>query len=93
MLIHHEFTGRGVSTAWQIGFGNIGGMISTFSFLAKDAPFYKSGYCILLEFLCLAALSSILYLTSLWWQNGRREKSLDIVDDDEAWQPQEQLMY
>ena len=96
MLVHHEFTrpyGRGVGTAWQIGFGNIGGIISAFSFLAKDGPFYKSGYRILLWFLCLAALSSILYLTSLWWQNGRRKKSSDIVNDDKAWQSQERLMY
>ena len=84
---------RGVGTAWQIGFGNIGGIVSAFTFLPKDAPFYKSGYRILLGFLCLAALSSILYLTSLWWQNGRREKSSGIVDDDEAWQRQKQLMY
>lgn len=84
---------RGVGTAWQIGFGNIGGIISAFAFLTKDAPLYKSGYRILLGFLCLAALSSILYLASLWWQNGRPEKSSDVVDDDEAWQRRGQLMY
>ena len=84
---------RGVGTAWQIGFGNIGGIIATFAFLTKDAPSYNFGYRMLLGFLCLAALSSILYLTSLWWQNGRLEKSSDIDDDDEAWQRREQLMY
>ena len=84
---------RGVGTAWQIGFGNIGGIISAYAFLTKDAPLYKSGYRILLGFLCLAALSSILYLASLWWQNGRPEKSSDVVDDDEAWQRRGQLMY
>ena len=64
---------RGVGTAWQIGFGNIGGIISTYAFLMKDAPRYERGYAILLGFLCLAALSCVLYLASLW----RRENSPD----------------
>ena len=29
---------RSVSTAWTISFGNIGGIVSTFTFLAKDVP-------------------------------------------------------
>ena len=29
---------RSVSTAWTISFGNIGGIVSIFTFLAKDAP-------------------------------------------------------
>ena len=84
---------RGVGTAWQLGFGKMGGIMSTFSFLAKDVPLYKTGNRILLGLLCLAALSSILYLIRVWWQNGRREKSSDIVDDDEAWRRQGQLIY
>ena len=35
---HHR---RSVGSAWQIGFGNIGGIIATYSFLAKDAPFLE----------------------------------------------------
>ncbi|OBZ69116.1 hypothetical protein A0H81_10703 [Grifola frondosa] len=37
---HHR---RAVGTAWQIGFGNIGGIISAYSFLAKDAPDFIPG--------------------------------------------------
>ncbi|TKA64773.1 hypothetical protein B0A49_09980 [Cryomyces minteri] len=32
---HHR---RSVGSAWQVGFGNIGGIIAVYAFLAKDAP-------------------------------------------------------
>lgn len=82
---HHA---RGVGTAWQIGFGNIGGIISTFAFLMKDAPRYERGYAMLLGFLCLATLSSILYLASLWWENARDHKAGDGVDRVGPWTPE-----
>ena len=69
---HH---GRSVGTAWQIGFGNIGGIVSTFAFLAKDAPYYHRGYSILLGFLCLAVLSSSAYLLAVWIENRSSQKS------------------
>lgn len=34
---------KSVGTAWQIGFGNIGGIISTLIFLRQDAPYYRRG--------------------------------------------------
>lgn len=41
---HHR---RAVGTAWQVGFGNIGGIIATYSFLNSDkVHFYKTGYSI-----------------------------------------------
>ncbi|MCJ1458226.1 hypothetical protein MMC28_008597 [Mycoblastus sanguinarius] len=36
---------RAVGSAWMVGFGNIGGIVATFSFLAADAPFYHKGVC------------------------------------------------
>ena len=52
---HHR---RAVGTAWQIGFGNIGGIIATYSFLTQDkADFYKPGYSICIAFICLSAAS------------------------------------
>ncbi|MCJ1452406.1 hypothetical protein MMC28_002749 [Mycoblastus sanguinarius] len=65
---------RGVGTAWVIGFGNIGGIVATFSFLAKDAPHYKTGYSILMAFLCLAAVSSAAYFGLVRWQNRTEEE-------------------
>ncbi|KAL3412559.1 hypothetical protein V8F44DRAFT_664455 [Aspergillus fumigatus] len=36
---------------WQTGFGNIGGIISTYSFLTKHAPRCRKGYIVSLSFL------------------------------------------
>ncbi|KUL82150.1 hypothetical protein ZTR_11077 [Talaromyces verruculosus] len=47
---HHR---RSVGSAWQIGFGNIGGIIDTYSFLSRDAPYYRTGYIICISFCCL----------------------------------------
>ena len=84
---------RGVGTAWQIGFGNIGGIISTFAFLAKDAPRYERGFAILLGFLCLAALSSVLYLASVRWENHRHRKNGVGVSEDDQMDSQKRLMF
>ncbi|KAK1831491.1 major facilitator superfamily domain-containing protein [Podospora conica] len=67
---------RAVGTAWQIGFGNIGGIISTYSFMAADAPRYKKGYALGMGFLGLAAVSCVLYAIALVWENKKKEKTL-----------------
>jgi MFS family permease len=72
---HHR---RSVGSAWQIGFGNIGGIIATFSFLQKDAPGYKPGYSICIAFICLSAASCLVYFVAVWSQNKHRAKTLDV---------------
>ncbi|KAL8898537.1 MAG: hypothetical protein Q9192_002030, partial [Flavoplaca navasiana] len=70
---HHR---RAVGTAWQIGFGNIGGIIATYSFLPQDkADFYKPGYSICIAFICLSAASCLVYAASCIMQNRQREKA------------------
>lgn len=69
---HHR---RAVGTAWQVGFGNIGGIIATYAFLPGDAPRYKKGYSICLGFLCMAAASCCLYAAAVVWENRRRDKA------------------
>ncbi|KAL1858953.1 hypothetical protein VTK73DRAFT_7722 [Phialemonium thermophilum] len=69
---HHR---RSIGTAWQIGFGNIGGIIATYSFLAKDAPLYKKGYSISISFICLSAVACVLYALSIIRENKRRDKA------------------
>ncbi len=73
---HHR---RSIGTAFQIGFGNIGGIIATYSFLQADAPFYHKGYSICVGFICLSALSCCLYAAAITWENRRREKSVRDV--------------
>ena len=69
---HHR---RSVGTAWQVGFGNIGGIIATYAFLAKDAPRYKPGYSICIGFVCLSAFSCIVYFVSIFMQNRSRDRA------------------
>ncbi|RAH47915.1 MFS general substrate transporter [Aspergillus brunneoviolaceus CBS 621.78] len=67
---------RSVGTAWQIGFGNIGGIISTYSFLSKDAPFYRNGYIIGVSFLAFSAAMSCLYFLAIWHDNRKRDRAI-----------------
>jgi MFS family permease len=69
---HHR---RAVGSAWQVGFGNIGGIIAVFAFLKKDAPKYTTGYSICVAFACLSALSCLAYFVMCSWQNRSREKA------------------
>lgn len=69
---HHR---RSIGTAWQVGFGNIGGIIATYAFLAKDAPRFKRGYSICIGFICLSAASCIVYFVSIFIQNRNRDKA------------------
>lgn len=73
---HHR---RSVGTAWQIGFGNIGGIIAVFSFLAKDSPRYILGYAICIAFTCLSIIACAIYFVWCAAVNSRRNKSLTDV--------------
>lgn len=70
---HHR---RAIGSAWQVGFGNIGGIIAVYSFLAKDKPRYIPGYSISISFVCLSALSCSVYFVMCAWQNRKRERSV-----------------
>lgn len=67
---HHR---RSVGSAWQVGFGNIGGIIASFAFLTKDAPYFTNGYSISLAFTSLSVLSCVVYGLSCWSQNKKRD--------------------
>lgn len=69
---HHR---RAVASGWQIGFGNIGGIIAVFAFLAKDAPRYRNGYSIGLGFMCLSIVSQCAYFAACLFENRRRERT------------------
>ncbi len=68
---HHR---RSVGSAWQIAFGNIGGIIATYSFLPSDKPtHYKKGYSISVGFICLSAAACVTYGVLMAWENKRRD--------------------
>ncbi|KAJ5574034.1 uncharacterized protein N7459_008461 [Penicillium hispanicum] len=81
---HHR---RSIGTAWQVGFGNIGGIIATYSFLSKDAPDYKPGYSICIGFSCLSIAACAVYMVGLWFENRKRDNApiqeTDISEEQE----------
>ena len=67
----HGHAQRAVGLAFQIGAGNCGGIISAYSFLAKDAPKYLQGYSICISFTCLAIVACCLYHLSISRANAK----------------------
>ncbi|KAL2181969.1 major facilitator superfamily domain-containing protein [Thermothelomyces heterothallicus CBS 202.75] len=78
---HHR---RAIGSAWQIGFGNIGGIIATYSFVKGDAPFYRKGYAICLSFICLSVLSCFAYAAAITWENKKRSKQVHNLNLTES---------
>ncbi|KAF2100640.1 MFS general substrate transporter [Rhizodiscina lignyota] len=77
---HHR---RSIGSAWQIGFGNIGGIIAVYAFLKKDAPKYVPGYSIGIAFCCMSLLTSALYFAMCAYQNRKRQKTVSHLTDYE----------
>ena len=73
---HHR---RAVGSAWQIGFGNCGGIISTYAFLPKDLPGgYVPGHSICIGFIGLSIVASTVYFAGVMMENKQR-RSLNPV--------------
>lgn len=83
---HHR---RSVGTAWQVGFGNIGGIIATYSFVEEDAPLYKPGNIICMSFCCLSVVACCVYMAAVWFENRKRDRiAVDpsaIPDEEEEY--------
>jgi len=73
---HHR---RSVGSAFQVAFGNIGGIIAVYCFLKTDAPLYTKGYSICIAFTCLSVISCIAYYIACVTQNRTREKTVTDV--------------
>ncbi|KAL4957770.1 Peroxin-3-domain-containing protein [Aspergillus filifer] len=83
---------RSVGTAWQVGFGNIGGIISTYSFLAEDkANFYRNGFIIGVSFIAFSCACCIAYAAALWHQNKKRDRIMASGDPSHLDENQDEL--
>ena len=66
---------RGVGIAMHVGFGNLGGTMSAYLYLARDAPNgYKPGHSTLLAFQCMALILSAFMTIYLRRENARRDR-------------------
>jgi len=70
---HHR---RSIGSAYQIAFGNVGGIIAVYSFLKKDAPKYITGYSICISFVILSFMACIVYFVLCSLQNRRRDRAV-----------------
>jgi MFS family permease len=68
---HHR---RSVGSAWQVGFGNIGGIISSFAFVPEDGPKFITGYGLSLGFTALAIIACTIYGFGCWSANKKRDR-------------------
>ncbi|KAI0894989.1 MFS general substrate transporter [Annulohypoxylon nitens] len=78
---------RSIGTAWMIGFGNCGGIVATFLFEKKDAPYYHTGYTTCLSMGCLCIASCAGYALYIW-----RQKKATYVSEKEGVE-MERVMY
>jgi len=67
-------TKRSVGSAWQIGFGNIGGIIATYVFLSNTAPRFVLGKSVCIGFLGMGVLVITGYWAALRYENWRRDR-------------------
>ncbi|KAK4444591.1 putative high-affinity nicotinic acid transporter [Podospora aff. communis PSN243] len=65
---------RGVGIAMHVGFGNLGGTISAYLYLAKDGPRYYSGHGTLLACQFMALCLSVFMTIYLRRENARRDR-------------------
>lgn len=74
---------RGVSSAMQVGLGNIGGIVASNVYLARQAPTYKLGFGIGLGFLWMCVGCAVAFLLYLKRENrlrvyGKRDHRLQL---------------
>lgn len=67
----HGHMERSVGPAWAISFGNCGGIIATFTFLATDAPYYHMGSSLCMGMVALGSVAAAIYGLLLWKHNKR----------------------
>jgi hypothetical protein len=65
---------RGVGIAMHVGFGNLGGTMSAYLFLARDKPRYYPGFGALLALHVMALILSIIMTIYLRRENARRDR-------------------
>lgn len=68
-----------VGSAWQIGFGNIGGIIATFLYKDIDKPKYTTGNAVSMAMAVFAMLACTVYFFGLVVEN-KRKRSLKVQE-------------
>lgn len=72
---------RSLGSAWMIGFGNIGGIVATFTFVKANAPYYTAGYWTLMSIALLGTTATLLYARVIWAEKKKASKQGDKSSD------------
>jgi MFS family permease len=83
---------RGVGIAFQIGFGNIGGIFASYAFPATDGPRYTMGYALCIAFLIVAMGAAAAYYVACAAQNKARERRQAAGERDDHLSPEERAV-
>ncbi|BDD64042.1 hypothetical protein MAP00_008889 [Monascus purpureus] len=78
---------RAIGSATQVGVGNIGGIISAYTFRTEHVSGFRLAYAIGIGFCCLAALLCTMYAACCWRQNRKRAAQgwgMDLSDREKA---------
>ena len=65
---------RAISSAVQIGFGNLGGIVASNVFFDREAPLYRSGYGVCLGMLWLCAAACTVMYFGATRENKKRDR-------------------
>lgn len=68
---------RNIASALQIGLGNLGGIVASCVYRAKDAPGFKFGHCMLLGFSGLGVVCTVITAANYYRINQKR---IDILE-------------
>ncbi|CAE6473600.1 unnamed protein product [Rhizoctonia solani] len=77
---------RGVVLAMTIGFGNLGGIVSSFIYRAQDSPRYHLGHGVVIGVLCMSWVASLIAVVVYRRLNTQKDELCareDIVDNEE----------
>ncbi|OKL57533.1 hypothetical protein UA08_07095 [Talaromyces atroroseus] len=66
LMNNHGHAERSISSGFTIGFGNAGGIVAVFAFLSKDAPYYTTGYWVLMSMTIVGVVTTVLYAFCVW---------------------------
>ena len=65
---------RSVSSAFQIGFGNLGGIVASNIYITNQAPTYPVGFGVSLGLMWLCGIACTVFLVGVWYENKQRDQ-------------------
>lgn len=65
---------RAISSAFQVGFGNLGGIVASNVYVTKEAPLYPTGYGSSLGLLWVCAAACTVLFLGVTVENKKRDR-------------------